>query len=62
METANTQWNRQVRFNFILANFELQVALITPSVIPGVFDQPVFQASDLVSAVTDNEYGMVNLS
>ena len=41
-------------------NFDLDVALITPGGVPGVPDEPVVQASGCISAVADNEHGMVD--
>ena len=42
-------------------NLEFEIALITPSGVPGVFDEHVVQASGFVMAVTDSEYAMIYL-
>ena len=40
-------------------NFDLEVPLVTPGGVPRVLDEPVVQASGIINAITDNEYGMV---
>ena len=42
-------------------HFNLYVPLITPGSAPGVFDEPVVQASGFISAIADNENAMVNV-
>ena len=44
----------------IIISFDLYVALITPGSVPRVLGEPVVQASDLVSAVADNKYGVID--
>ena len=39
--------------------FELEVTLVTPGGVPGVFDEHVVQASGFIMAVTDSEYAVV---
>ena len=43
-----------------IINFELEVPFITPGSVPGVLDEPVFQAGGLIKAVADNEHGVVD--
>ena len=39
---------------------DLEVTLITPGGVPGVFDEYVIQASGLINAISDSEYSMVD--
>ena len=55
IDTANTM----IIICIVSVNFDLDIALITPSNVPGVPDQPVVQASGCISAVADHEHGMV---
>ena len=43
----------------IIPRRKLEVPLITPGGVPGVFEEPVVQAGGLIRAVTDNQYGVV---
>ena len=43
-----------------ISYFDLDITLITPGGVPGVFYEPVVQAGGLISAVTDNENCVVD--
>ena len=44
----------------IIIYFDFEVAIITPSGVPGIFYEHVLQTSGFVMAVTDSEYAMIN--
>ena len=39
--------------------FKLEVSLVTPGGVPGVFDEKVLQATGLINAISDSEYAVV---
>ena len=56
--TADTQMSTII-IRVKKCDVDLEVPLFTPRGIPGVLDQPVVQARGLISAVADDDHGMV---